>query len=79
MTENLDFHRPSLLKRMGEKFFPIGIFAGEVTPADIVPRDQLDKLFQTYPDLAGDRNIGLGDEGNCQSYYGCPGWWKEFV
>lgn len=69
------FHPPNKLKRLGE-----AMRVYEVSPYDIVPHDEVGPLLKKYPDLAGDPSIGRSDfEGNCQSWKGCPGWWKSFV
>jgi len=74
------FHRPPVKKILGEKIPLVRFFVGEVTPTDIVPPGQRDALFRQYPDLAGDWTaIGPGDDGNCQSWCGDPGWWKKFT
>lgn len=73
--ENLDLKPPSKIKRALEK-------AGlrEITPSDICSnRRTLNELYETYSDLAGDKAIGYGDEGRCQSWRDCPGWWKDLV
>lgn len=68
------FHRPNVFKRLGER---LGVY--EVTPADIVPKEELDNLLRTYTDLAGDQDIGPGNDGSCQSWRGYPYWWKELA
>ena len=76
----IHFHQPPLSKRMGERFPRIRSFVGQVTPSDIVNRTQLLALQEKHPDLFGDTSaIGFGDDGKCQSWQDCPGWWKEFV
>jgi hypothetical protein len=76
MVESLELRPPSRIKRALER-------AGlrEIAPDDISPnRRTLNQLYKNYPDLAGDRTaIGYGDEGRCQSWRDCPGWWKELV
>lgn len=72
-TPELIFHKPPLIKRLGEK-----LRVSEITPADIVSYEQLGLLLQTYRDLAGDLDIGIGNDGNCQSWRGNRGWWKAF-
>lgn len=72
--EEFHFHSPSIIKRIGEK---IRIY--EVIPADIVPENELGQLLKTYRDLAGDPDIGFGNDGYCQSWRGDPFWWKSFL
>jgi hypothetical protein len=75
VTPEFDFHPPSRIIRILEK-----LRLREVCPADIVPLEQLDKLYKKYPDLGGDRNIGFSDSmGACQSWRDCPEWWKSFI
>lgn len=71
--ENMHLHPPSLLKRLAEKM------GYEITPADICSGRDLDGLYRTFPDLAGDKNIGPGDDGKCQSWRDNPGWWGELT
>jgi hypothetical protein len=74
-SENLKLCRPSRLKRVLER-----ARVREVVPGDICPtREDLDKLIRRYPDLAGDKEIGPGDDGNCQSWRGDGGWWRRVV
>lgn len=75
MAEVLHLKTPSVIKRALEK---VGM---EITPADICSnREQLNKLYEMCPDLAGDGTaIGPGDDGNCQSWRKNPGWWKAFL
>ena len=76
MVERLDLRPPSTWKQVLEK-----LKIKEVAPVDICPDGQtLDRLYEVYPDLAGDISaIGPGDDGGCQSWQGCPGWWKELI
>jgi hypothetical protein len=76
MVERLDLRPPSILKQTLEK-----LRIREVAPVDICPDGQtLAGLYEVYPDLAGDVTaIGVGDDGGCQSWRGCFGWWKEVV
>lgn len=69
------FHPPNKVKRVLEK-----MRLYEVTPHDILPPGEVDALLKTYPDLAGDQNIGRSDfEGRCQSWRGYPQWWLSFT
>jgi len=76
MVERLDLKPPPRIKQALER---LGL--REMTPADICPdRETLDRLYKTYPDLAGDKTaIGPGDDGYCQSWQGDRGWWRELV
>lgn len=76
MRERLNLRPPSRIKQTLEK---LGL--REVNPADITSdRESLEKLYQLYPDLIGDRTaIGPGDDGHCQSWRKDPGWWKELT
>lgn len=75
MVERLNLKPPSTVKIVLEKV------GREITPADICPsRKDLDRLYQMYPDLAGDStSIGPSDDGNCQSWRGDRGWWRAFL
>lgn len=75
MVENLHLKTPSVIKKMLER---AGV---EITPVDICSRrEELNKLYKMYPDLAGDGTaIGPGDDGNCQSWRNNPGWWKTLL
>ncbi len=76
MVERLDLRPPSILKQALEKFS-----LREVNPADIcLNTETLGSLYKKYPDLASDVTaIGLSDDGGCQSWRGCSGWWRELV
>lgn len=73
-TPEFHFHPPSIIKRVGER-----IGACQITPADIVPENELDRLYKTYRDLGGDPNLGVGNDGYCQDWQGYRYWWKEFL
>lgn len=67
-------HKPSLFKRGLAKL------GWDVTPEDICPPKKLELLYSLYPFLRGDWTaIGVGDDGNCQSWKNNPGWWKEVL
>lgn len=76
MTERLELKSPPFWKRVLEDHFGI-----EIAPEDITPTGEAyRKLVKKYPDLLGDTTaIGPGDDGNCQSWRGHKGWWREFV
>lgn len=76
MKERLELglHPPSLINRLLERF---GI--REVSPRDICPAKHLDRLYELFPDLLGDPDIGVGNFGNCQSWRNYPEWWEKLV
>lgn len=67
-------HRPLLMWRILER---LGL--RDVSPEDICPLTEIERLYQTYPDLRGDTTaIGPGDDGDCQTWRNNPGWWMGF-
>lgn len=75
ITQELGLHRPAIWKRILELFR-----LREITPVDICPRQNLGKLYATYPDIAGDGTaIGLGDDGSCQSWRGHRKWYESLL
>lgn len=74
--KNVEIHPPSRVKRVLEI-----LRVREVGPEDLCgDRAALDKLYQKYPDLVGDKTaIGPGGDGSCQSWRGDWGWWKRLI
>lgn len=71
---HLYLHKPNPLKILGEW---IGLY--QIRPDDITSERGREILFEIYDDLAGDKNIGPGDDGNCQSWRGNRYWWKKML
>ena len=73
---SFELHSPAPFKQLLEK-----IHLREIRPADICPPNELERLYQTYPDLLGDRSTfdDRLDPGHCPSWKDNPGWWKNFL
>lgn len=49
----------------------------QITPSDISTK--VDALFEQFPDLGGDPELGPGNYGNCQSWRGDWKWHQDFL
>ncbi len=80
MTSTLELEKPEVTIHQPNPLVQIleRLHIREVSPWEVC--DNVGRLYQLYPDLAGDfRTFDEGPSGFCQSWRGCPGWWKNYL
>lgn len=71
IKRELHLHRPGIIARFMEQ---LGI--RDVTPKDLCPPDELEKLYSLYPDLRGDTR---SFDKRSETWRDNPGWWKNLL
>jgi len=67
----MGLHPPSKVKELLNSAHLRQIRPGDIGNAEII--------LQTFPDLAGDPELGIGNDGDCQSWVGDWGWHRKFL
>lgn len=67
----LDLHKPNFFKHT---LWLVGLW--EMEPSDIGNHHA---ILKQYPSMGGDRDLGVGNDGDCPDYRGDRDWWKRFL
>ncbi|MCL4390119.1 MAG: hypothetical protein M1484_03685 [Patescibacteria group bacterium] len=68
---DLGLHRPGAIK---EALNVIGL--RPIEPGDI---GNAPEIIEKFPDLGGDPELGIGNDGDCPSWVGDKYWYKRFL